>query len=52
MGTLKRKSSGCNKSISFRSQGAPPNRKAIAWQPTHQPTFHVPEAFGVLKLVD
>jgi hypothetical protein len=36
----------------FRSQGARPNRKAIVWQPTHQPTFHVPEAFGTLKLVD
>jgi hypothetical protein len=36
----------------FRSQGARPNRKAIAWQPTHKPTFHTPEAFGTLKLVD
>jgi hypothetical protein len=36
----------------FRSQGARPNRKAIVWQPTHQPTFHVPKAFGTLKLVD
>jgi hypothetical protein len=36
----------------FRAQGVAPNRKLIAWQPTHRPTFHVPEAFGTLKLVD
>jgi hypothetical protein len=36
----------------FRSQGARPNRKSIVWQPTKRPTFHVPEAFGTLKLVD
>ena len=36
----------------FRSQGARPQRKAIVWQPTHRPTFHVPEAFGSLRLVD
>ena len=36
----------------FRSQGARPNRKSIVWQPTHRPTFHVPEVFGTLKLVD
>jgi hypothetical protein len=36
----------------FRSQGAPPDRKAIVWQPTHRPTFHAPEAFGSLRLVD
>ena len=36
----------------FRSQGSPPNRKAIVWQPTHRPTFHVPEVFGTLRLVD
>jgi hypothetical protein len=36
----------------FRSQGAPPDRKAILWQPTHRPTFHVPEVFGSLRLVD
>jgi len=36
----------------FRSQGARPNRKAIVWQPTNRPTFHVPEVFGTLRLVD
>jgi len=36
----------------FRSQGSRPNHKAIAWQPTGQSTFHVPEAFGTLKLVN
>ncbi len=34
----------------FRSQGARPNRKALTWQPTGQGTFHVPDAFGTLKL--
>lgn len=36
----------------FRGQGGPPNRKAIVWQPTNRPTFHVPEVFGTLRLVD
>jgi len=36
----------------FRSQGARPNHKSIAWQPTGQGTFHVPEAFGSLRLVN
>lgn len=36
----------------FRSQGVRPNRKALTWQPTGQGTFHVPEAFGTLKLVN
>jgi hypothetical protein len=36
----------------FRSQGARSNHKSIVWQPTHRPTFHVPEVFGELKLVD
>jgi hypothetical protein len=36
----------------FRAQGPPGNRKEITWQPTHQPTFHVPEAFGTLKLIE
>jgi hypothetical protein len=34
----------------YRAQGLAPNRKLIAWQPTHKPTFHAPEAFGTLKL--
>ncbi|MGA2596848.1 MAG: carbohydrate-binding family 9-like protein [Bryobacteraceae bacterium] len=33
----------------YRMQG-PPQRKMIAWQPTHSSTYHVPEAFGALKL--
>jgi hypothetical protein len=36
----------------FRSQGARPNHKSIVWQPTHARTFHTPEVFGTLKLVD
>jgi hypothetical protein len=36
----------------FRSQGTRPNRKALNWQPTGQGTFHAPEAFGTLKLVN
>lgn len=35
----------------YRSQGARPNHRSIAWQPTGQGSFHVPEAFGALKLV-
>jgi cellulose/xylan binding protein with CBM9 domain len=34
----------------YRCQGPPPDRKFIAWQPTGQHSFHVPEAFGRLKL--
>jgi hypothetical protein len=34
----------------FLSEGAPPNHKGLSWQPTRQTTFHVPEAFGSLKL--
>jgi len=33
----------------FRSQG--PDHKLIVWQPTMSDTFHVPERFGILKLV-
>jgi hypothetical protein len=36
----------------FRSQGNPPIRKEITWQPPMSNTFHVPERFGMLKLVD
>lgn len=36
----------------FRAQGPPPNRVQICWQPTHQRSFHVPEAFGAIKLVE
>jgi len=34
----------------FRQQGPPPDRALIAWQPTGKPTFHVPAAFGTLRL--
>jgi Carbohydrate family 9 binding domain-like len=36
----------------FRSQGPLSSRKDIAWQPTMSETFHVPERFGVLRLVE
>ena len=36
----------------YRAQGPTSEHKAIAWQPTHQKTYHVPEAFGLLKLVE
>ena len=36
----------------FRSQGAQPDHKLIVWQPTKRPSFHVPEVFGELRLVD
>lgn len=35
----------------FRSQGPISNRKEMAWQPTMSETFHVPERFGLLRLV-
>lgn len=34
----------------YRSQG--PRHQAIAWQPTGKETFHTPEAFGILRLVE
>ena len=36
----------------YRAQGPPSQHKQIAWQATHQATFHVPEAFGRLKLAE
>jgi hypothetical protein len=36
----------------FRSQGPEPYREEIAWQPTHSATFHIPESFGTLELVE
>ena len=36
----------------FRSQGPPPNRVAVVWQPTMSDTFHVPEKFGLLRLIE
>ncbi|MGO9239828.1 MAG: carbohydrate-binding family 9-like protein [Bryobacteraceae bacterium] len=34
----------------FRMQGPPPDRKALCWQASGKETFHVPEAFGRLRL--
>lgn len=36
----------------FRCQGADPDRKYIAWKAPGRPSFHTPEVFGVLRLVD
>jgi hypothetical protein len=36
----------------YRCQGADPRRKYLAWQPTHAATFHVPEAFGRMRLAE
>jgi cellulose/xylan binding protein with CBM9 domain len=34
----------------YRIQGPPPKRVHVAWQPTGQMNYHVPEAFGRLRL--
>jgi Carbohydrate family 9 binding domain-like len=34
----------------YRCQGSGPDRKYIAWQPPHRPSFHTPECFGTLTL--
>jgi hypothetical protein len=34
----------------FLSEGAGSYHEGLAWQPTHQQTFHVPEAFGTVVL--
>ncbi len=34
----------------YRIQGPPAAKKHIAWQPTNSNTYHVPEAFGRLRL--
>ncbi len=36
----------------FRSQGPAASRVQITWQPTMSTTFHVPEKFGILRLVE
>ncbi len=36
----------------YRIEGGPPSRKFIAWQPTGSPSYHVPEAFGRLEMVE
>ena len=35
----------------YRFQGPPPNRRRIAWQATNTDIYHVPEAFGTLRLI-
>ena len=35
----------------YRIEGAPPDRKYLAWQPVNSQSFHTPEAFGQIKLV-
>ena len=34
----------------FLNEGPTDSRKDITWQPTNGKTFHVPEAFGILRL--
>jgi hypothetical protein len=36
----------------YRIAGGDTNKKHYAWQPTGQTTFHVPQAFGRLRLVE
>ncbi|MBV9767275.1 MAG: DUF2961 domain-containing protein [Acidobacteriaceae bacterium] len=36
----------------FRTEGPPSHLRSIAWQPPLTPTFHTPERFGLLRLVD
>jgi hypothetical protein len=35
----------------FRSQGPPENAQEVTWQPPMSNTFHVPERFGLIKLL-
>lgn len=35
----------------YRTDGPPTDTKEVMWRPTQSSTFHVPERFGVLKLV-
>ena len=35
----------------FRTEGPPNDAKQVLWRPTMSQTFHVPESFGLLKLV-
>ena len=35
----------------FLSEGKAPDHKGLTWRPTGKATFHVPEAFGTLRLV-
>jgi hypothetical protein len=35
----------------YRTEGAPADARGVMWRPTMSKTFHVPESFGLLKLV-
>ena len=35
----------------FRSQGPPPHQQAVTWQAPMNNSFHVPERFGLIRLV-
>ena len=35
----------------FRTEGPPADTREVLWRPTMSKTFHVPESFGLLKLV-
>ncbi len=35
----------------FRSQGPPSHQQAVTWQPPMKDSFHVPERFGLIRLV-
>lgn len=35
----------------FRTEGPPADAREVLWRPTMSKTFHVPESFGLLKLV-
>ena len=36
----------------YRTEGTAADAKQIMWRPTMGKTFHIPESFGLLKLVD
>jgi hypothetical protein len=36
----------------YRCQGSDPDRKYITWRPVNRASFHTPESFGILKLVN
>jgi len=36
----------------FRSQGPPSHQQAVTWQAPMKDTFHVPERFGLIRLVE
>jgi len=36
----------------FRSQGPPAHRQEVTWQPPMKDSFHVPERFGLIQLME